>query len=141
MAMEDLPDCIRKTNRKPGHSLIEATGPSTSTSRTAGGKQSYADDKDEDEGPPTIKPGRLPMEAIRNAQVLGRCATKEAAAIVNEYGKNLAIIMAATGLSTKATWSESVWNMHQVWYASAHHKKNGGMFLHLLRSWYILTWS
>ncbi|KIM63458.1 hypothetical protein SCLCIDRAFT_24139 [Scleroderma citrinum Foug A] len=33
--------------------------------------------------------------------------------------------MAAAGLSTKATQSESVWNMHQAWYASAHCKKNG----------------
>ena len=74
------------------------------------------------------------------AQVLGRRTTEEAEAIANKYGKTLATIMAAAGLSTKATWSESVWNMHQVWYASAHCKQNGGMFPHLLKSRYILTW-
>ena len=72
--------------------------------------------------------------------MLGRCATEEAEAIVNKYGKTLATIMAATGLSTKATRSESVWNMHQVWYAGAHCKQNGGMFPCLLKSHYILTW-
>ena len=80
------------------------------------------------------------MEAIRKAQVLGRHATEKAEAIVNEYGKTLATIMAAAGLSTKATQSELVWNMHQAWYASAHCKKNGGMFPRLLKSCYILTW-
>ncbi|KIM57576.1 hypothetical protein SCLCIDRAFT_28791 [Scleroderma citrinum Foug A] len=125
-AMEDLPDGIcRKTKRKPGRSLIKVTAPSTSTFGMAGSEESDADDEHEHEGPQTVKPGRLPMEAIRKAQALGRCATEEAEAIANKYGKTLATIMAAAGLSTKATRSESVWNMHQAWYASAHCKQNG----------------
>ena len=64
-AMEDLPDGIcRKTKRKPGHSLIKVTAPSTSTSRMAGGEESDTDDEHEHEGLQTVKPGRLPMEAI-----------------------------------------------------------------------------
>ena len=102
--MEDLPDGIcRKTKRKPGHSLIKVTAPSTSTFRMAGGEESDTDDEHKHKGLQTVKPGRLPMEAIRKAQVLGRRTTEEAEAIANEYGKTLATIMAAAGLSTKAT--------------------------------------
>ena len=64
-AMEDLPDGIcRKTKRKPGCSLIKVTAPSTSTFRMASSEESDADDEHEHEGPQTVKPGRLPMEAI-----------------------------------------------------------------------------
>ncbi|KIM61173.1 hypothetical protein SCLCIDRAFT_26148 [Scleroderma citrinum Foug A] len=126
MATEDLPDGIcRKTKRKPGHSLIKVTAPSTSTFGMASSEESDTNDEHEHEGLQSIKPGRLPMEAIQKTQALGRHTTEEAEAIVHEYGKTLATIMAAAGLSTKATWSELVWNMHQAWYASAHCKQNG----------------
>ncbi|KAI6030352.1 hypothetical protein EDC04DRAFT_2605306 [Pisolithus marmoratus] len=59
--------------------------------------------------------GRLPLAAVRKAQELGMCTTWEAQAIADEYGKMLASIMAAAGLMMKATWAESVWNMHQAW--------------------------
>ena len=125
--MEDMPTGMcRNAQRKPACSGTKVTAPSTSTSRTCGEEGSDTDD--EDEGPQTIKPGRLPMEAIRKAQALGRRTTEKAEAIANEYGKTLATIMAAAGLSTKATRAESVWNMHQAWYASAHRKKSGGIF-------------
>ncbi|KAI6044358.1 hypothetical protein EDC04DRAFT_2889818 [Pisolithus marmoratus] len=48
--------------------------------------------------------------------------TQEAQAIADEYGKTLESIMAAAGLTMKATWAESVWNMHQAWYAGANPK-------------------
>ena len=64
MAMEDLPDgTCRKTKRKPGHSLIKVTAPSTSISRMASSEESDTDDKHEHEGPQTVKPGRLPTSA------------------------------------------------------------------------------
>ncbi|KAI6095848.1 hypothetical protein EDD16DRAFT_1720460 [Pisolithus croceorrhizus] len=52
------------------------------------------------------------------AQALGMRTAREAQAIADEYGKTLASIMAAAGLTTKATRAESVWNMHQAWYAA-----------------------
>ncbi|KAL4066460.1 hypothetical protein V8B97DRAFT_1874420 [Scleroderma yunnanense] len=107
MNMEDLPDPIcRKTKRKLGCSLAKVTAPSTSTSKMAGDEESDANDKDK--SLQTVKPGRLLMEAIQKAQALGRCTTEEAKAIVNEYGKTLATIMAAAGLSMKASWAELV---------------------------------
>ncbi|KAI6097073.1 hypothetical protein F5141DRAFT_1220326 [Pisolithus sp. B1] len=66
--------------------------------------------------------GRLPSAAIKKAQELGMCTAQEAQAIVDEYGKTLASIMATAGLMTKATWVESVWNMHQAWYAGTNPK-------------------
>ncbi|KIN95979.1 hypothetical protein M404DRAFT_33726 [Pisolithus tinctorius Marx 270] len=48
--------------------------------------------------------------------------TQEAQAIADEYGKTLGSIMAAAGLTTKATHAESVWNMHQAWYAQTNPK-------------------
>ncbi|KAI6094556.1 hypothetical protein EDD16DRAFT_1721567 [Pisolithus croceorrhizus] len=62
--------------------------------------------------------GRLPLAAIKKAQALGMRTAQEAQAITDEYGKTLASIMAAAGLTTKATQAESVWNMHQAWYAA-----------------------
>ncbi|KAI6119182.1 hypothetical protein EDD16DRAFT_1706870 [Pisolithus croceorrhizus] len=62
--------------------------------------------------------GRLPLAAIKKAQALGMRTAREAQAIADEYGKTLASIMAAAGLTTKATRAESVWNMHQAWYAA-----------------------
>ncbi|KAI6010660.1 hypothetical protein F5J12DRAFT_781679 [Pisolithus orientalis] len=50
------------------------------------------------------------------------CTTQEAQAIADEYGKTLVLIVATTGLTTKATWAESVWNIHWAWYASTNPK-------------------
>ncbi|KAI6102030.1 hypothetical protein EDD16DRAFT_1716190 [Pisolithus croceorrhizus] len=61
---------------------------------------------------------RLPLAAIKKAQALGMCTAQEAQAIADEYGKTLVSIMAAVGLMTKATQVQSVWNMHQAWYAA-----------------------
>ncbi|KAI6030408.1 hypothetical protein F5J12DRAFT_779570 [Pisolithus orientalis] len=69
-----------------------------------------------------FKPGQLPLEAIQKAQALGMCTTQEAQVIADEYGKTLGSIMAAAGLTTKATCAESVWNMDQAWYAHTNPK-------------------
>ncbi|KIO02052.1 hypothetical protein M404DRAFT_28036 [Pisolithus tinctorius Marx 270] len=60
--------------------------------------------------------------AFCKAQALGMHTTQEAQAIADEYGKTLGSIMAAAGLTTKATHAESVWNMHQAWYAHTNPK-------------------
>ncbi|KIO03372.1 hypothetical protein M404DRAFT_27032 [Pisolithus tinctorius Marx 270] len=65
-------------------------------------------------GPLTLRCGRLPIDALQKAQALGVCTTQEAQAIADEYGKTLVSIMATAGLTTKATWAESVWNIHQA---------------------------
>ncbi|KAI6106462.1 hypothetical protein EDD16DRAFT_1713400 [Pisolithus croceorrhizus] len=65
------------------------------------------------------------MEAICQAQVLGMCTTQEAQAIADKYSKTLISIMTAAGLTSKATWAESVWNLHQAWYAHANPKASG----------------
>ncbi|KAI6017038.1 hypothetical protein EDC04DRAFT_2608197 [Pisolithus marmoratus] len=64
------------------------------------------------------KCSRLPLAAIKKAQALRMCTAQEAQAIADEYGKTMVSIMAAAGLMTKATQAESVWNMHQAWYAA-----------------------
>ncbi|KAI6161616.1 hypothetical protein EDD17DRAFT_1509122 [Pisolithus thermaeus] len=69
-----------------------------------------------------LKCGRLPMGAICQVQALGMHTTQEAQAIANKYGKTLISIMTAAGLTSKATWAESVWNLHQAWYAHANPK-------------------
>ncbi|KAI6095312.1 hypothetical protein F5141DRAFT_1068490 [Pisolithus sp. B1] len=69
-----------------------------------------------------LKCGRLPMGAICQVQALGMHTTQEAQAIANKYGKTLVSIMTAAGLTSKATWAESVWNLHQAWYAHANPK-------------------
>ncbi|KAI6025467.1 hypothetical protein EDC04DRAFT_2606255 [Pisolithus marmoratus] len=68
---------------------------------------------------------RLPMEAICEAQALGMCTMQKAQAIADKYGKMLISIMTATGLTSKATQVESVWNMHQAWYAHTNPKASG----------------
>ncbi|KIN95278.1 hypothetical protein M404DRAFT_34263 [Pisolithus tinctorius Marx 270] len=65
-------------------------------------------------GPPTLRCGRLPIDALQKAQALSAHTTQEAQAIANEYGKTLVLIMATAGLTTKATQAESVWNIHQA---------------------------
>ncbi|KAI5984714.1 hypothetical protein EDD15DRAFT_2374941 [Pisolithus albus] len=62
------------------------------------------------------------MEAIRQAQALGMRTMQEAQAIANKYGKTLVSIMTAASLMSKATWAESVWNLHQAWYVHANPK-------------------
>ncbi|KAI6099167.1 hypothetical protein F5141DRAFT_1066735 [Pisolithus sp. B1] len=86
-------------------------------------------DTDNDNGPEessvNLKCGRLPMEAICQVQALGMCTTQEAQAIADKYGKTLILIMTAAGLTSKATWAESVWNLHQAWYVHANPKASG----------------
>ncbi|KIM52835.1 hypothetical protein SCLCIDRAFT_90697, partial [Scleroderma citrinum Foug A] len=81
-----------------------------------------SDADDEGEDTQSFKPGRLPTNAIQKAQALGKHTTEEALSIANEYSKSLGTTMAAAGLSTKATQTELVWNMHQAWYADAYPK-------------------
>ncbi|KIK24188.1 hypothetical protein PISMIDRAFT_99060, partial [Pisolithus microcarpus 441] len=66
--------------------------------------------------------GRLPLVAIKKAQELGMHTTREAQAIADEYSKTLVSIMAAAGLMMRATWVESIWNMHQAWYVGTNPK-------------------
>ncbi|KIN98977.1 hypothetical protein M404DRAFT_30939 [Pisolithus tinctorius Marx 270] len=73
-------------------------------------------------GPLTLRHGRLPINALQKAQALSVRTTQEAQAIADEYGKTLVSIMAAAGLTTKATQAESVWNIHQAWYVSTNPK-------------------
>ncbi|KIM56405.1 hypothetical protein SCLCIDRAFT_29636 [Scleroderma citrinum Foug A] len=73
----------------------------------------------------TTRLGKLPANAIKKVQALGKCTTEEAQSIADEYGKSLRTIMGAAGLSAKATQAESVWNMHQAWYADAYPKDAG----------------
>ena len=82
----------------------KAARPFVSTSRTAGSEGSDANDEGEDTQ--SFKPGRLPVNAIQKVQALGKHTTEEALSIANEYGKSLGTIMAAAGLSTKATRTE-----------------------------------
>ncbi|KAI6095879.1 hypothetical protein F5141DRAFT_1221319 [Pisolithus sp. B1] len=65
------------------------------------------------------------MEAICQVQALGMCTTQEAQVIANKYGKTLISIMTAAGLTSKATWAESVWNLHLAWYVHANPKASG----------------
>ncbi|KAI6040017.1 hypothetical protein EDC04DRAFT_2602762 [Pisolithus marmoratus] len=51
--------------------------------------------------------------------------TRDAQEIANKYGKSLRLIMITAGLTTKATWAELIWNMHQAWYAGTHSKQSG----------------
>ncbi|KAI6033763.1 hypothetical protein BKA83DRAFT_4486840 [Pisolithus microcarpus] len=75
--------------------------------------------------------GRLPLAAIKKAQELGMCTTREAQAIADKYGKTLASIMAAAGLMMRATWAESIWNMHQAWYVGTNPKTSDSQQLHV----------
>ncbi|KAI6098179.1 hypothetical protein F5141DRAFT_1066997 [Pisolithus sp. B1] len=83
------------------------------------------DIKGVDQQPQVHKPGQLPMEAIQKAQALGACTTQDTQGITDEYGKSLRSIMITAGLTTKATQMESIWNMHQAWYAGKHSKQSG----------------
>ena len=117
----------KKTKNKTACPAAKAARPFVSTSGTAGSEGSDANDEGEDTQ--SFKPGRLPVNAIQKAQALGKHMTEEALSIANEYGKSLGTIMAAAGLSTKATQTESVWNMHQAWYADVYPKTERGIFL------------
>ncbi|KAI6102151.1 hypothetical protein F5141DRAFT_1217732 [Pisolithus sp. B1] len=111
----DIEDTVkyRKPKRKSDHVLTKA---------------SEAPDSDQEDEPGTEsnlyahRHGRLPLAAIKKAQELGMHTAQEAQATVDEYGKTLASIMAAAGLTMKATQVELVWNMHQVWYAGTNPK-------------------
>ncbi|KAI6136323.1 hypothetical protein F5141DRAFT_1208688 [Pisolithus sp. B1] len=111
----DIKDTVkyRKPKRKCNHVLTKA---------------SEAPDLDQEDEPGTEsnlyahRHGRLPLAAIKKAQELGMCTAQEAQAIADEYGKTLASIMATAGLMMKATWAESVWNMHQAWYVGTNPK-------------------
>ncbi|KAI6097882.1 hypothetical protein F5141DRAFT_1067118 [Pisolithus sp. B1] len=118
----DIEDTVkyRKPKRKSNHILTKA---------------SEAPDLDQEDEPGmesnlyACRHGRLPLAAIRKAQELGMHTAQEAQAIADGYGKTLASIMAAAGLTTKATWVESVWNMHQAWYAGTNPKTSDGVLL------------
>ncbi|KIO00827.1 hypothetical protein M404DRAFT_29229 [Pisolithus tinctorius Marx 270] len=61
-------------------------------------KVSRRSESDEDglaaeNGPPTLRRGRLPINALQKAQALGARTTQEAQAIANEYAKTLVSIM------------------------------------------------
>ena len=96
----------KKTKNKTACPAAKAARPFVSTSGMAGGEGSDADD--EGENTQSFKPGRLLTNAIQKVQALGKCMTEEALSIANEYGKSLGTIMAAAGLSTKATQTKSV---------------------------------
>ncbi|KAI6105238.1 hypothetical protein EDD16DRAFT_1524343 [Pisolithus croceorrhizus] len=95
----DIKDMVkhRKPKRKSNHILTKA---------------SEAPDLDQEDEPGmesnlyARRHGRLPLAAIKKAQKLGKHTTQEAQAIVDEYGKTLASIMAAAGLMMKATQAE-----------------------------------
>ncbi|KAI6118934.1 hypothetical protein EDD16DRAFT_1519657 [Pisolithus croceorrhizus] len=118
----DIEDVVkhRKPKRKSDHILTKASEAPESDQEDEPGMESdlYA-----------RRHGRLPLAAIKKAQQLGKCTTQEAQAIVDEYGKTLASIMAAAGLMTKATQAELVWNMHQAWYAGTNPKMSDGVLL------------
>ena len=81
------------------------------------------------QGVPSLKPGRIPAELAEKAKAFGLCVNKEAQRLADQYGKSLASVMTAAGLSTKATWNESIWNLHQAWYASTNPKASDGRSL------------
>ena len=81
---------------------------------------------------PSLKPGRIPNELVQKAKAFGLLVTEEAQHLADEYGKPLATIMTAAGLSTKVTRNESIWNVHQAWYANAHPKVSDGKGLNSL---------
>ncbi|KAI6003500.1 hypothetical protein F5J12DRAFT_783565 [Pisolithus orientalis] len=122
----DLPDCLEMTrmHRKPKgqHHAFCKVVVTPSVPTLASDLSQYKDASSAEAGLPHFKPGQLPLEAIQRAQALGMCTTQEAQVIADEYGKTLGSIMAATGLTTKATHAESVWNMHQAWYAHTNPK-------------------
>jgi len=117
----------RNTKKTSAHPQANVARPSASRTVIPGaGADEKKDGHHAKEG---LKCGRLPMEAIHKAQLLGEHTTQEAQAIVDGYGKTLLSIMTDAGLMTKATWAESVWNLHQAWYASSNPKTSGGMCL------------
>ncbi|KAI6012370.1 hypothetical protein EDC04DRAFT_2904881 [Pisolithus marmoratus] len=120
-AIMDIEDDSPKTKRKYAHPLTEV-GMSWATSRTVDEGVDTDGAGGTEERSLNLKRGRLPMEAIREVQALGMCTMQEAQVIADKYGKMLISIMTATGLTSKATQAESVWNMHQAWYAHTNPK-------------------
>ncbi|KAI6007913.1 hypothetical protein EDC04DRAFT_2611221 [Pisolithus marmoratus] len=118
-AIADIEDNSQKTKRKYAHPLTDV---SQATSRTVDEGVDTDDAGGTEERSLNLKCGRLPMEAIHQAQALGMCTTQEAQAIADKYRKTLISIMTAAGLTSKATWAESAWNMHQAWYVHTNPK-------------------
>ncbi|KAI6094807.1 hypothetical protein F5141DRAFT_1069075 [Pisolithus sp. B1] len=114
-------------NRHPTTPPCQTSSSSSSSSSSSDGDNCTMEvhSQTEDQQPQVHKPGQLPMEAIRKAQALGACTTQDAQGITDEYGKSLRSIMIAAGLTTKATQTELIWNMHQAWYAGKHSKQSG----------------
>ncbi|KAI6041021.1 hypothetical protein EDC04DRAFT_2602059 [Pisolithus marmoratus] len=120
-AIMDIEDNSPKTKRKYACPLTEV-GMSRATSRTVDEGVDTDGAGGTEERLLNLKCGRLPMEAICEVQALGMCTTQEAQVIADKYGKMLISIMTAAGLTSKATQVESVWNMHQAWYAHTNPK-------------------
>ena len=62
------------------------------------------------QGVQSLKPGRIPAKLTEKAKTFGLHVNKEAQRLADQYGKSLASVMTAAGLSTKATQNESIWN-------------------------------
>ncbi|KAI5996095.1 hypothetical protein EDC04DRAFT_2909970 [Pisolithus marmoratus] len=116
----DIEDDSPKTKRKYARPLTEV-GMSWATSRTVDEGVDTDGVGGTEERSLNLKCGRLPMEAICEAQALGMHTMQEAQVIADKYGKMISI-MTAAGLTSKATRVESVWNMHQAWYAHTNPK-------------------
>ncbi|KAI6021051.1 hypothetical protein EDC04DRAFT_2607392 [Pisolithus marmoratus] len=123
-AITDIEDDSPKTKRKYAHPLTEV-GMSRATSRTVDEGVDTDGAGGTEERLLNLKRGRLPMDAICEVQALGMCTIQEAQVIADKYGKMLISIMTAAGLTSKATQAESVWNMHQAWYAHTNPKASG----------------
>ena len=63
---------------------------------------------------------------MEKALAFDKLVKQQANILANEYGKDIGSIMNATGLYTKPPRAESVWNMHQAWYASTNPKTSQG---------------
>ncbi|KAI6040995.1 hypothetical protein EDC04DRAFT_2602037 [Pisolithus marmoratus] len=113
-AITDIEDNSPKTKRKYACPLTEV-GMSQATLRTVDEGVDTDGAGGTEERSLNLKCGRLPMEAIHEVQALGMRTMQEAQVIADKYGKMLVSIMSAAGLTSKATWVESVWNMHQAW--------------------------
>ncbi|KAG1890427.1 uncharacterized protein F5891DRAFT_1198234 [Suillus fuscotomentosus] len=77
----------------------------------------HNDSKDEDDKDFVKIKGRIPQAGISKAQELGKNMMEAARAIGKEYGKSARTILIEAGLMMKATWKESPWNQHQMWFA------------------------
>jgi hypothetical protein len=75
-----------------------------------------------------LTPGCMPKEGILKALALGERVESEARTIGREYGKSVQTVLSEAGLFTKLmTRADSMWNMHQTWYAANFPKNGKGM--------------